>query len=359
MPFRSVKRAERATLPGLFVVLLLQSACSFNSLQSMPAVGDLAAPLPEPIISAQGVGAANKNHLFVDRTWDFGQIRKAFNTVLIAPGDQSAVMAAGAAGLSVILEADYKDEFLGGSDISANVNEIVRQVRSNPGTISGISLADRLNEKYSADQGLSYLAATGRIFHAQLPGVPVLVDVSDWELTCGLPGQSYCLSPNLRIRYSHNTNRTLTAFYDSGYIDGLFIGNNLKNNDTFAQARAWQTARSLWPRPFKIVSRASQLSFPEPTFEGDAATASALKTAYMIIPREQGADGISLWAWHQSFEGAVRTFLNKDSSSNLMWEAIIDGADALGLAHLAAPVNATNERVDRERAPTAEDAETR
>jgi hypothetical protein len=299
--------------------------------------------LPEPIISAQGVGAANKNHLFVDRPWDFAQIRKAFNTVLIAPGDQSAVMAARAAGLSVILEADYKDEFLGGSDISGKVNEIVRQVRSNPGTISAIWVADRLNEKYSADQGLSYLAATGGVFHAQLSGVPVFVDVSDWELTCGLPGQSSCLSPNLRIRYSHNTNQTLTAFYKSGYIDGLFIASNLQNTDASAQARAWQTARSLWPRPFKIVSRASQLSFPEPTFEGDAATASALKTAYMIIPCEQGADGVSLWAWHQSYEGTVRTFLNKDLSANLMWNAMIEGANALGLTPSSAPVQATNE----------------
>jgi hypothetical protein len=364
VPFQSIKRAARAPLSSFIVVLLFHSACSFSSLQGMPAVdnlavSNLAAPLPEPIINARGVGAANENHLFVDRTWDFAQMRKVFNTVLFAPGDQSAVMTARAAGLSVILGDDYKDEFFGGLDISQKVKEIVQQVRSNPGTISGIWLADRLNEKYSADKGLSYLAATGGVLHMALPGVPVFVDVSDWELTCGLPEQSSCLSPNLRIRYPDNTNRALTAFYESGYIDGFFIGNNLKNNNPSAQARAWQTARSLWPRPFKIVSRASQLSFPEPTFEGDAATASALKTAYMIIPCEQGADGVSLWAWRQSFKGAVRTFLNKDASSNLMWEAMIDGANALGLAPLATPVQAFNERTDRGRVPTAEDAETR
>jgi len=301
------------------------------------ATGPYAAALPSPLINAQGVGAANSNHLFVSRAWDFAQIRTAFNAVNISPGDQTAVTAAHDAGLAVILEFDYKDDFMAGKDISARVNAIVAQVQANPGTIAGLWIADRLNEKYSDTQGLSYLAATGGVFHAQIPGVPVFVDVSDWELTCNKTQQASCSSSLLNTTYQYEKNAVLQEFHDSGNIDGMFIADNLQNNNATAQSGAWATARSLWPAPFTLVSRSSQFAFPDNTYTGTKTLADAIAAAYITAPMSQGADGVDHWAWHQVFQGTISSFLNKDTSSNYIWQDLIAGANSLGLIDVTPP----------------------
>src|SRR5438132_476639 len=88
------------------ILLLTTSAVSISLSLPTHATGPYADSLPTPIINAQGLGPLNAAHLFVDRTWDLGQIRQAFNTANISPGDQTAVTAARAAGLKVILEFD-------------------------------------------------------------------------------------------------------------------------------------------------------------------------------------------------------------------------------------------------------------
>ena len=106
-------------------------------------------------------------------------MRAVFDAVSLLPGDQATVQNARRAGLAVVLEFDYKADFFAGKDISRQVQAIVNQVRSNPGTVSAIVVADRLNQNYDAQQDLRYLAATGGVFHRELPGMPVLVNVSD------------------------------------------------------------------------------------------------------------------------------------------------------------------------------------
>ena len=282
--------------------------------------------LPNFPVIAQGVSSANPAHTFRSWQWDFHKMREVFNTVSLLPGDPRAVAAARQAGLAVVLEFDYKTEFFAGEDISAKVRRVADQIRAHPGTVAAIHVADRLNEKYSAADSVRYLAATGGVLHRLVPGIPVVVNAPDWQLTCGLPGQSSCASHG--AQYQYEVDATLDAFRTSGYVDGLSIANNLKNFDAAAQQVAWRRARSHWPRPFLLWSTCSQLSFGAARYAGTPPAAQAA-AAYITAPARTGADGLALWAWHQEYENEVDTFLNKDGSASPVWNAMRGAVDAL------------------------------
>jgi hypothetical protein len=294
-----------------------------------------AAPLPKPLLLAQGVSSANRAHRFRTQAWDFARMRAVFDAVSLLPGDQATVQNARRAGLAVVLEFDYKVDFFAGKNISREVQAVVDQVRSNPGTISAIHVADRLNQNYDVQQGLRYLAATGGVFHRELPGVPVFVNVADTQLTCGLPRQSSCTHTDPRFQYE--TNRTLDAFRRSGYLDGFTIADNLKSNDAAVQAVAWRAARARWPSPFIIWSTCSQMSFPNERQPGGPQASAALAAAYMTGPARGGAEGVALWAWHQLYEGSTYTFLDKNGSSNNLWHDMAAASASLGLVRRASP----------------------
>lgn len=326
---RSPRQAPARILLGRFVAGVATVLAAIGGLGVAPANASaatptLAAPLPLRPLIAQGVSSADQAHLLRDRGWDFAQMRKVFNAVSLLPGDPGAVQAAHYAGLAVIMEFDYKSYFFNGQDITAKVDAVVRQVRAAPGTIAAIDVADRLNEKYSPAQGLQYLAATAGVFHRELPGVPVIVNVSDWQLTCGRPEQSSCASHDSRFQYEVDS--TLDTFYRSGYVDGFTIADNIKNNNVEAQQAAWTVARNRWAPPFLLWSTCSQLSFPDDAYPGTAADASQAAAAYMTAPVDGGADGLALWAWHQLYSGSVYSFLNKDGAPNPMWTAMTSSA---------------------------------
>ncbi len=311
---RAPTRAGAAVLAGLVAATVLMPA---GARADGPP---LAAPLPDPAVIAQGVSSANPAHLFKDPAWDFAAMRQVFNAVSLLPGNQSMVDAARSAGLAVVLEFDDKADFFAGKDIGAKVAAVADQIDSHPGTIAAVHVADRLDERYSAEQGLRYLAATGGVLHRLAPGVPVLVNASDWELTCGLPGQSSCGSHG--TRYQYETDATLDAFASSGFVDGISIADNLKNLDAAAQVVAWQRARARWPKPFLLWATCSQLSFGDPGYSGAPPDATAATRAYMLVPVGLGADAVALWAWHQEYQGAVYTFLDKGGGPNAMWASM-------------------------------------
>jgi hypothetical protein len=311
---------------ALAACFVLAAACSSSADGPDQGAITYEAPLPDPVLVAQGVSSANPDHTFLDPARDFELMSRVFNAVALLPGDPSTVEAARRAGLAVVLEFDYKNEFFQGEDISAKVSAVVEQVRSRPGTVSAIHVADRLNSKYSADEGLRYLEATGGVFHREVPGVPVLLNSPDWELTCGLPGQRTCV--NNEPRFTHETNATLDRFHRSGYVDGLSISNNLKNLDAEVQRIAWTKARKRWPLPFILWSTSSQLSFGEEAFTGTPDPGLAVE-AYMRAPLDKGAQGVAIWAWHQLYDGRVHTFLNKDGSTNPVWEEMAAAAQDL------------------------------
>jgi hypothetical protein len=285
--------------------------------------------MPDPAVIAQGVSSANPAHLFKDPSWDFATMRQTFNAVDLLPGDQTIVDAARRAGLAVVLEFDYKVDFFAGQDITAKVVAVADQIRLHPGTISAVHVADRLNQNYSAAQGLRYLAATGGVLHRLVPGVPVMVNASDWQLTCGLPAQSSCTGHAPQFQYE--TDATLQTFQRSGYLDGISIADNLKNEDAAAQVLAWQRARALWPRPFILWATCSQLSFGQTSYPGTP-PADAATRAYMLVPVGLGADAVALWAWHQKYQSAVDTFLDKDGGSNQMWASMTAAAHRIAAA---------------------------
>jgi hypothetical protein len=310
------------------VLVLVIAALSLRTGQATPD-SRYAARLPSPAIVAQGVSSANPDHVFFDPRSDFVLMRPVFNTVSLLPGDPTLVASARAAGLAVVLEFDYKAQFFAGEDISDKVARVIEQIRARPHSIAAIHVGDRLNEKYSAEQGLKYLAATGGVFHREVPGVPVLVNAPDWELTCGMEGQRSCENNDPRFRYE--TNATLDRFQRSGYLDGISISNNLKDFDASAQRVAWRRARDRWPEPFILWSTFSQLSFGEDSYAGNPDPRLAT-TAYMRVPMEEGADGLAIWAWHQLYDGKVYTFRNKDGAANPLWDEMASVAQLLSPA---------------------------
>jgi hypothetical protein len=270
-------------------------------------------------------------YVFAERCDDLAKMRKAFNAVIVKAGDQQLVEDARAAGLAVYVEMDRKSDFARGKDISGDVQEIVRQVKEHPGTIAGIRVADRLNGGgLDPDEAVGYLEATGGVFHKEIPGVPVFADVVNWELTCGKRGQRNCVV--LRFtRYRFEINKVLTRFYQSGHLDGFMLALDMEGEDPALVGAAFGKARALWPRPFKLLARTAP-SFDEATFPGNAAAAKRRTDTVARAPLRAGADGVDLWAWHRPYQGAIRTFLDKDGSSNPFWDQLVSVAVKAGVS---------------------------
>jgi len=293
------------------------------------ALGQGARTGPAAKILAVHANRLADEYVFVARGWDLTQIARAFNAVIIASvedgGTAQLVQEAGAAGLRVYIEFDKKRDYAAGKDISATVNGIVSEVREHPGAITGIRVADRLNEFLDPQTALGYLKATGGVFHERIPGVQVLVDANDWELTCGHSGQSFCWA-HLLDRYRYERHSVLNAFYRSGYVDGFFVSDNLQGFDPDVQATAWRTVRKMFPAPFVLFSASADLSFPDAVYPFDPATAQRQVEAFERVPLQEGADGIDLWAWHRPWNNTLRTFLNKDGSGNALWGSMVGAA---------------------------------
>ena len=58
----------------------------------------------------------------------------------------------------------------------------------------------------------------------------LVVDVEDWELTCGLPGQTSC-GAHRRDAYRNCTDAVLRRLFASGDVDGFELAVNLKDDD--------------------------------------------------------------------------------------------------------------------------------
>ncbi len=295
-------------------------AAAAPSGQAGASSAGLQAPLPKPAIKTHFNKGANK-YVFKDRAWDLAQIKKAFNTVIVSYDDPQLISDIRAAGLAAIVEFDAKDDPTG-KKAHAAVAAIVRQVKLNPGTIAGIRVADRLNEKLTTERAIEYLRLTGGAFHREIPGVPVIVDVEDWELTCGLPGQGSCLTHKFTA-YSNCIDATLIELYKTGLVDGYELSVNLKKDDPAAMEKAMTKARAMFPPPFLLYSRTASLSFDEDVYPGDAASARRQVAAFIEIPLKAGADGIDLWAWHRPWKTELRTFLNKGGVSNPLWDEMV------------------------------------
>ncbi|GEM_PF-6013378 len=289
-----------------------------------------------PPVVAVHANTLGGKYVFVSRRWDLARIREAFNTVIVASvpdgGDLQLVRDAAAAGLRVYVEFDKKREYAEGRDISPTVAAVVDEARAVPGLISGIRVADRLNEFLDPDTSLGYLRATGGVFHREIPGIPVLVDANDWELTCGYSGQSSC-TDHLQDRFRFERNDVLELLYRSGYVDGFLLSDNIKNFDVDVQAAAWRRARAMYPRPFLLFSASPELSFPDPAYPSDPATARREVDAIVRTPLALGADGVDIWAWHRPWDHTLRTILNKDGAPNALWTSLVEIASPL--LHLA------------------------
>ena len=364
-PFGAVE-GENATLSGMVAVANDTAASNGKALQFGGTTTTPTPTTPVPPTSSGKIFAAQGNgygstEIYSTHLQDFGYVKQAFNTVLIDPGVPQRVADAQKAGLKVILEFDYKWDFISGADISSKVQAVVNQVKANPSAIAGIYVADRLNSWANDPDGtgsrnaidvakmIEYLQKTGGVFHQQLPGVPVYTDVEDHTLTCDQPGQASCAQLNASTSmYRYETTEVIKTLKDTGYLDGVFVADNIADScptvdadscwSPTVQRNAWRKLRQELPAPFKIIPRTSRLSFSSDTYENGGQRSAALAArqvqAAVQIPLEEGADGTDLWGWHIPWTGTdpgTRTWMNKDANgdgikndpaTNVLWESL-------------------------------------
>lgn len=339
---QSHRRALRA-VAGVALAATVAAGC--GPVRPLPTLDTK----PPPALPAARTGAPpvlavhfdrGKYPLLGSRVADLAKAGQAFNAVLISFGDSQLVREARDRGLKIYLGFDEHKEFAAGKDITADVRDLVGFAKAHRDDIAGIRVADRVNQGLTPEQTLGYLRVTGGVLHQEVPGIPIIVDVSDPQLTCGLPGQDRCDKPRLPD-YRYQTNAGLLRIYHSGYVDGFMLANGLARDDTdcgactvrdidtVAQAAAWRKARALFPRPFLLFARVATLSFPQQRYSGDPAVAALATHVYETIPLQQGVDGIDLWAWSRQFDGTMRTFLDKNGADNPLWQRMVAVAAAV------------------------------
>jgi hypothetical protein len=339
---QSQRRALRAIV-GVALAMTMAVACESPGpppkirTQGTPDLPK-ARPGPPPVIAVHF--DRGKYPLLGNRVADLAKVGQAFNAVLVSSGDAQLVREARDQGLKVYLGFDEHKEFAAGKDITADVADLVRFARSQRQDIAGIRVADRVNQGLTPEQTLDYLRATGGVLHREVPGVPVIVDLSDPQLTCGLPGQDRCDKPRLPD-YRYQVNSELLRIYRSGYVDGFMLANGLARSDNDcggcdvremdvqAQAAAWRKARAMFPPPFLLFARVATLSFPQSTYPGNAEQAALATHVYETIPLQAGVDGVDLWAWSRQFDGTQRTFLDKSGADNPLWRRMVAVAGAV------------------------------
>ncbi len=339
---QSHRRALRAAA-GLALAATVAAGCVSGGRQ--PAIRTEVTPAlpaarsgPPPVLAVHF--DRGKYPLLGSRAADLGKVGEAFNAVLISSGDEQLVRQARDQGLKVYLGFDEHKEFAGGTDITADVQDLVRFARAHRDEIVGIRVADRVNQGLTPEQTLGYLRATGGVLHQEVPGVPVIVDLSDPQLTCGLPAQNPCDKPRAPD-YRYQTNAEVLRVYHSGYVDGFMLANGLARDDAdcggctvrdvdaVAQAAAWRKARAMFPHPFLLFARVATLSFPQSSYPGDPLQAALATHVYETIPLQEGADGVDMWAWSRRFDGTVRTFLDKSGADNPLWQRLVAVATAM------------------------------
>ena len=316
-----------------------------------PPEPEVPGPEKAPLVVALSTGFNNPQKIFPGSTaaQDFARVKEAFNGVCLAPigtTNLSVLRDAADAGLEVLIEWDYKWDFVQGIDITTRIANNVEYVRQNRSMIRGVHIADRLNSYAIAGNGRppippeameAYLAASGRPFLQLDPTLEVWVDVEDHTVTCSQPGQMTCGSAG--PMYAYENTAMLQRLSRTGDCTGFFIADNLSTTGSNpwsrdVQRRAWRLLREAMPRPFMLGPRTSRVSFyesanfPPPGVPGDA---EARTDCGVVIPLEEGADAVDLWGWHIYFYAGElpNRWLNLDAGTNALWEAM----KAAKLAH--------------------------
>src|SRR6266498_1902158 len=304
---QSQLRALRAVV-GMALAVMMAAAC--ESPGPPPTIRTQGTPLPKPRPGPPPVIAVHfdrgKYPLLGNRVADLAKVGQGCNAVLISSGDDRLVREARGQGLKVYLGFDEHKEFAAGKDITADVRDLVRFAQAHRHEIAGIRVADRVNQGLTPEQTLDYLRATGGVLHREVPGVPVVVD--GFMLANGLA-------------------RSDT---DCGGCD-------VREVDAQAQAAAWRKARAMFPPPFLLFARVATLSFPQPSYPGNADQAALATYVYETIPLQEGVDGVDLWAWSRQFDGTVRTFLDKNGADNSLWQRMVAVAAAVDAQAQARP----------------------
>ena len=249
----------------------------------------------------------------------------------------AAVDAAHHRGLRVWIETDLRKRWFAGPKSFDQGVRRVGELARRPGVV-GVKVVDELG--YS--DGLRTQAEVSAFLHASAtalrkaaPGKLILVDMIVPELGC-MPGQQPPLrwaticAARARGAYPQLSLPAVDSYVASGDIDALDLSTSILpdrtyvgwgSDETTAQRLAWQEVeRRGWGRRVVLHARRA-LAHAGSYQETTAATDAELRT-FVDVPLAAGAQAISVWTWHQEYEGQVRRLLDPGLRPNALWLAL-------------------------------------
>ena len=248
-----------------------------------------------------------------------------------------AVDAAHRRGLRVWIETDLRKRWFAGPKSFDEGVRRVGELARRPGVV-GVKVVDELG--YS--DGLrtqaevsAFLHATATALRKTAPGKLILVDMIVPELGC-MPGQQPPLrwaticAARARGAYPQLSLPAVDSYVASGDIDALDLSTSILPDRTYtgwgsdeitAQRLAWrEVERRGWGRQVVLHARRA-LAHAGSYQETTAATDAELRT-FVDVPLAAGAQAISVWTWHQEYEGQVRRLLDPGLRPNALWLAL-------------------------------------
>jgi hypothetical protein len=249
----------------------------------------------------------------------------------------SAVRAAVRDHLTVWIETDLATRWLvGPASFRAGIRRVAF-LANRPG-VAGVKIADELGYQDGLTRPAQirrFLLAASRALHAAAPHARILVDVVLPELGC-LPGRqpagslAAACAAQAAHAYPQLTLPQVTGYLRLHAVGVLDVSTGLLDPGTYAswgtsldaaQAAAWQEMKRLgWPGLVRLQARKA-LAHPG-AFPGGPAQAQADMRAYVEIPLSDGAQAVDIWAWHQTYEGALYQLMNPGLRPNALWAAL-------------------------------------
>lgn len=284
---------------------------------------------------------------FVGQAIDLTRLSRAFTGILLASGKlgasrEQAVALSSSLGLHVWLDVDLTADYAVGTPIRPRLEALAAFAQRHRDVVVGFKLANELgqDDPYAHDPRLveGYLREVGTVLHDGSPGLPLTVDLPIPEAACadGSPGLDQlgggaACRQRVEDQFPALSQARVDHYLSMGVLDGVFVSPYLRADEVYtaagtdtaevlAHAYAWILDRP-WAGRVKVFSRKA-LAFPDASYPGSGPDAEQARRRHLEVPLRAGLMGTDIWAWHRPFRGELRTLMDKDGSSNALWEAL-------------------------------------
>jgi len=249
----------------------------------------------------------------------------------------AAVDAAHRHGLRVWIEADLRKRWFAGPQSFDEGVQRVAELARRPGVV-GVKVADELgyaDGMSSPAEVSTFLHTTAVALRKAAPGKLILVDMIVPELGC-MPGQqpplrwaTICAARD-RGAYPQLALPAVDRYLASGDVDALDLSTSILPARTYvgwgadeitAQRLAWQEVeRRGWGR--EVMLHARRALAHTGNYQGSPESTAAELRTFVDVPLSDGAAAVSVWTWHQLYQGQINRLLDPGLRSNALWQGL-------------------------------------